>query len=678
MLKLLGLFNKKGFKEYWKEVIHLYDDLYYTSQVKDRSELAIKRPSELGKLSVDFSSIRDGENITVLFIIQSYPRELVIDFRDKIRAQCKPGVRVNFINKMRKHIINWDSAEMASRLRILEKVSKENADTDVNAYNLHKNLSSIGKQSWIEESLTYLSIADRSRGRTLLKTSTLMTVSGVAGEEFDSSLKGIQLYCNRVGIKLERVLFDIPDVLQYFIPFYSLNLTKEQKTSSRIATQVMTDEIVARFNTYTQGTLGVRGISFGMDVFSGFPVLKVVKPKEDTAENWLITAETGGGKSYTIKYILIQLLGAGFNGTIMDIEGFEYIPIANFVSHKSKVVVINMAEGSGNYFDPVEIPKPTGIKDIDKDAKTLSINFTIAIFKTLLGRAYYEDTWFDTVINDAVSETYLEAGVKEDPSTWKNSEGLELFDVYRKLKQLKTQEYRKDKGYLSALEKAIAILSKYFEEDGTRSSIFKSKVNVEDIIDADLVICSFGMASKSQQAVDETQLNLMQIGAAQISHQRSIFSKSQGKFNFKIWEEFQRWGKFPDSDKTLGVAVTGGRKMGDVNIIITNSVGQILKEDRFDILQNITSFLVGAISDESVRHTLLTRLSVPHLIPELDAISKAKKDDNENSTGIGKTHPLTYSFLCGLDRSKFTIIKTKLPQEFKESKLFKTGVDLNG
>lgn len=675
---MLGLFNKKGFIPYWKEVIGLYDDLYYTSQVKDRSDLAIKNPSEIGKVSVDFSSIKDGENILVLFIIESLPKELLMDFRDRIRSECKNGVRVNFINKMRKHTIDWESAAMRSRLRILEQVSNENGEQNVNAYNLHQNLSSMGKQSWIEESLTYLSIADRSRGRTLLKTSTLMTVAGKASEDFDFSLNGIQQYCTRIGIKLERVMFDIPDVLQYFSPYYAVPYGISQKTERRIATQVMTDELASRFNTYTQGTLGVRGISFGMDVFSGFPVLKVVKPREDTAENWIITAETGGGKSHIIKSIIVQLLGAGFNGTIMDIEGFEYIPIANFASHNSRVVIINMAEGSGNYFDPVEIPEFTGIPDIDKDAKNLSINFTIAIFKTLLGRTFHEDTWFDTIVNDAVSETYISAGVYEEPETWINSKGLSLFDVYARFSELRDNKFREDPTYNASLDKTLAILSKYFEKDGTRSSLFKSKVNVEDIIDADLVICSFGMAGKSQQAVDETQLNLMQIGAAQMSHQRSIYSKSQGKFNFKIWEEFQRWGKFPDSDKTLGVAITGGRKLGDVNIIITNSVGQILRDDRFDILPNITSFMVGAISDKDVRESLLHRLSVPHLIPELDAISRAKRDDDEDSNGEGVIDPLTYAFLCGLDRSKFTIVKARLPKDLEQSKLFKTGVDITG
>ena len=120
----------------------------------------------------------------------------------------------------------------------------------------------------------------------------------------------------------------------------------------------------------------------------------------------------------------------------MDIEGFEYIPLANFLSHRSKVQILNMAEGSGKYFDPVEIHRRIGIPEIDKAARKMSIDFTIATLKVLLGRAYNEDIWLDTVINDGVTENYKDAGVTEDMATWDNSKGLTLFNVYDKITTL--------------------------------------------------------------------------------------------------------------------------------------------------------------------------------------------------------------------------------------------------
>lgn len=665
--------RKKKFMEHWKEIVELYDDLNFSRIIKNTSVLARRLPRNQDKIGLDFVGSYDGENITFYYTIQSMPRELLIDFKDNIRRECKPEVRVNFFNYIRGHRIDWESAQMRSRLRVLRQVGSENDGNDVNAYNLHENIGALGKQSWIEDSLQYLAIADRKRNRSLLKSSLMMTISGKRGENFDDTIKLVEGYARHIGINLHRVLYDIPDLLRFFSPF---SRTNNKSIANILPTQVLTDEILARYNVYNQGTLGTRGISFGTDVYSKFPVIKNVKPQDDTAENWLATAETGGGKSLSIKALILQLLGLNYNGTIMDIEGFEYIPIANFMSHNSKVVVINMAEGSGKYFDPVEIFEKTGIEDIDKDAKNMSVNFTLATFKTILGRAYEEDIWLDTVVNDAVSEMYKRNGVAEDRFTWTNSNGLSLFNVYDEFFLLRDSKFRTDEGYLSALEKAIAITSKYFESDGTRASVFNEKVVVSDIIDAKLVVCSFGMAGKSQQAVDDVQLALMQLGAAQLSHQRSIFSKSKGVFNFKVWEEFQRWGKFPDSDKTIGVAVTGGRKLGDVNIIITNNVKEILDDDRFGIFGNVTSFLVGAIADEKVRKDFCDRMSIPHMKKELDLIASAKKTDDDNDDSSKGASPLTFAFLCGLDRSKYGIIKTILPDDLRRSKLFRTGVDL--
>jgi hypothetical protein len=672
---MFKLFTTKGLVDHWKDIIVLYDDLNFSRIIRNTSLLCRRLPQDQDKIGIDFVGSYDGENITFYYLIQSMPKELLIDFKDRIRTECKSGVRVNFLDYIRGHKIDWDSAQMRSRLRVLKQVGSENDSNDVNAYNLHENIGAMGKQLRIEDSLQYLAIADIKRNRSLLKSSMLITIAGKRGENFDDSIKLIETYAKHIGIRLHRVLYDIPDLLRFFSPF---SRTNNKSVSSILPTQVLTDEILARYNVYNQGTLGTSGVYFGTDVYSRFPVLKKVKQRDDSAEIWLVTAKTGGGKSHKIKMIILQLLGLNYNGTIMDIEGFEYIPLANFMSHSSKVVVINMAEGSGKYFDPVEIPRETGLEDIDKDAKNMSVNFTLAVFKTILGRAYDEDIWLDTVVNDAVSEMYKGAKVTDDRETWIGSEGLSLFSVFAEFFKLKSNKFREDVGYLSALEKAIAITSKYFEPDGTRASVFNEKVVVSDIIDAKLVVCSFGMAGKAQQAVDEVQLALMQLGAAQLSHQRSIFSKSKGLFNFKIWEEFQRWGKFPDSDKTIGVAVTGGRKLGDVNIIITNNVKELLDDDRFGILGNITSYIVGAISDEKVRKDLCDRMSIPHMKKELDLIAAENTSDDEMEGSTKGSAPLAYAFLCGLDGNKFGIIKTVLPDDLTKSRLFKTGVDLNG
>ena len=447
-----------------------------------------------------------------------------------------------------------------------------------------------------------------------------------------------------------------------------------------------------------------------LKVFSCFPCLKPVKRTTETAENWLITAETGGGKSFFVKGLLVQLLAmSNYNGTIMDVEGFEYIPLANYLATSDKVIIINMAEGTGVYYDPVEIIL-TGNEELDRDMYSLSTSFTLSLFKCLLDNTEDEDEWVDIVINDAVSLTYAMKGVSSsDMSTWGNSKGLSLYHVYNMLKLLKsngnaeraigsmfTESLYEEKmgggkklsqndvnrlitsnpGYQKSIDLCIAKISRYFEPDGVRASLFKNRISIDDIKDAKLVVCSFGMAGKSENSVDSIQMSLMQLYSANISHLRSIFSKHRGIYNFKLWEEFQRWGGFPDADKTINVALTGGRKLGDVNIIITNKVIDMLNDDKFGVFSNVTSFAIGAIGDSFVREELCNRLTIANMIPDLNAIANNNKDLSAYVDGdTVLSNPYRKAFLIGLDRTIYTVSKMIIPRGLASSKIFKTGVE---
>lgn len=513
--------------------LKLYDLLFATNLTENNSSSSLYVETNNDEVSVDFNGMYCNERVSYYYMLDTLPRFLAISFKEDIRALSKKNVRITFLDFVRPHKIEWDSPQMKSKLRILSRIGKEKDEArgDITAYNMHSNLSSMQSQEWIESSLTYLSEADISRKRALVKSSLVMVISGERGDDFDTTVKNVMEYANHIGIKPTRVLYNVQDWVKGYSPF-SREIV--DGITDTMPTNVLTDEIVARYNSYSQGILGAGGIYFGTDIFSGFPVLKRVKRGADDAENWLITAETGGGKSHYLKMLLLELVASGFNGTIMDIEGKEYMRIGNFLSNHSKVQIINMAEGSGSYFDPVEIAPPSGVEDIDKEAKAMSINYTLAILKVLLGKSYENNDWLDTIIDDAVQLTYTNAGVTDDQATWGRSRELTLFDVYRNLTQL--SKFRDIPDYQYAVQKAVAVLSRYFEPNGTRSGLFVNRVRVTDVADADVVICSFGMEGKAENSVDPVQLALMQLGAAQFSHQRSIFSKARGKFNFKVWE----------------------------------------------------------------------------------------------------------------------------------------------
>lgn len=680
-----------------KEIFGLYDDLICTQLINSSME-CMNQSCDKDQVIIDFLGMYDKQKLIFFYLIKGYPQYLPLDFKDKIRRNSKGDTRISFFDVLRSHHIDWSGAQMKSKLRTLKMANEEQAEKDVDAFNLFANLNAMGNMAFVESSLVYLANADVRRGRSLVKTSMMMSIAGERGEDFDDTVHSVEEYCRHIGLNIERVYYDVPDVISYFSPFKNVkNLGKRGPDS--IHTQVLTDELVARFNNYSQGILGAggkRALYFGTDIYSGFPVLKIVKYDAEAPEIWLCTAETGGGKSFFVKVLILQLLANNMNGTIMDVEGNEYSYLAEFCSRGSKVVVLNMGEGQGKYFDPVEIPKPTGIEDIDRDAKKMSVDFTSAIFKVLLGRSVERNEWLDSIVNDVVGLTYLRFGITDDPETWGLSTGMTIRDVFDTLRimhdftkaktnkekilimnkyHIEMPDYIDNLHYVSAIEQAVAFVSPFFVEGGLRNTLFKERVMVSDIAEADLVVCSFGMAGKAAHAVDEVQMAMMQLSAAQISHQRSIFSKAKGKFNFKIWEEFQRWGKFPGSEQTIGVAVTGGRKLGDINIIITNVVKELLDDDRFGIFSNKTSFMIGGISDSQVREELAERLSIPNMKVELDYIAAACKTDDtyKNSSG-GNSLLYRYGFLLGLDSSKYGVTKMLIPRDMAKSDLFRTGV----
>ena len=69
---------------------------------------------------------------------------------------------------------------------------------------------------------------------------------------------------------------------------------------------------------------------------------------------------------------------------------------------------------------------------------------------------------------------------------------------------------------------------------------------------------------------------------------------------------------------------------------------------------------------------------------ELDEIASAKRvideidDDIEMMIDDDMLAPYAFGFLCGLDKSKYGVVKMMLPDDLRKSDLFRTGINLAG
>lgn len=678
---LKSLTSKKKATSSW---VNLWDSYLTNLHHKDDSG-SQTHPVRNHNFYSDFTGTYSGVRRTsVYFSIDGFDTEMNLDYRTQLRWLCHQGVRINFIDNNEPYRIDWNNKETKNRFRIWSSIDKNINNGDIDAYNYAENLSSLDQSEVRQASLTYIANAVLKRKREMFKIQTIMIVSGERGRDFDTSLMRIEEQMSKMGIKYTRITGNISDYLKVFSPF---SVTKNQSIANTVGTNILPDEIISRNHTYGQGKVGVGTLYWGSDIENQFPVLSEPKRNSTDAEIWLIIAETGGGKSYQVKGLLPQLLARrDMIGTINDIED-EYLPLAYILNADdiASAKILDFGSDQGNYFDATEI-NLTGNEELDITMYEDSYNLTVEVFKALgisqkaLDKGETETEWAVQLIKDGVTQAYRQAGVlSNDMSTWKNSKGLRYRAVYEQIKRID----RDNEDFKRAKDLLVAKLDSYFDKYGAHATKFHEdkRITLDQIIGSKLVINKFGLAGRSGEDIDETQMALMQLYTTQIGHIRAVFAKSQGMFNFKVFEEVQRWAKMSGSASILNATITGERKLGTITIVVSNKVSDLLDNDALGVFQNYTTIAVGAIADAKVRKRITDTISMPLMLPELDEIARQSKvtgeefEESRMTSDEIESNPYAKAFMVYINRSEYAVCKMRLPKDISNSSLFKTGVN---
>lgn len=675
-------------KSKFKEKLDMYD-MILANLVAGKSIIEPTQRLDNSQIHIGFSNIASEETLTKYFSIREYPDYIQDKLIDEIRNACmSPGVKVNFYIHGERHKINWDSADMRSKMDIWNKYSDEH-DGSINVFNYRKEAAEAKARDRIIYSTKYLHESELEHKRSLVKVTLIIEVSAKRDEEslvnMSETIKKLNEYTSTSGIKLMELRINMIDWLKAINPF-SLNPSKE--TKDKLTKKIMTDDNLANFNSYKQGRIGQTGIPLGVDVLSYCPVFRVFKDDPDKAENWLISAETGGGKSMWVKSILPYALAAGFTVCIMDYEGDEYTNFAYYVreSNPDDVKVVSMGKGSAVYFDPCEIPDLTGDLRVDLDLKESATSFISAIFRVMVhGTSGDFTTEQRTVLSLAIQRMYDSAGVTEDLNTWHRSKGLRLHDVYREIYEMVVTKEFIDGDNDNIKHKAAIKIQEatriYFEEGEVNSKMFSQPMSANELYKAKLIVFSFGMKGATDSTSDPVMLTLKQMSVAYVNTQISNHCKYVKKcFNIKLWEEFQRWIMSEGAAEIIGNVITGGRKRGDVNFIITNDLASLLDENSLfasKIADNVQNYAIGKIKNKKTREKFCEKFDQMECLPALARIAKAsqvKKIVNKKTSGTQNKYK--NSFCIILDDGNKAIVKSMLPPSILNSTLFRTGVQI--
>ncbi|MBR1453263.1 MAG: DUF87 domain-containing protein [Lachnospiraceae bacterium] len=637
-------------------------------------------------IQIGFSNISSDTQISKYFMIRQFPDYVQSRLIDEIRNTCiKDNVKINFYMDASPYKIDWDSAEMRNRMNIWRKYAEENSGS-INAFDYRERRESNLTSIRMIKTTKYLNDAELNQKRSFMLVTFIIEVAAANDEQsiinMMESIKLLKEVCSSKDIKIKELRVNLIDWLQRLSPF---GLQDIPEINSKLSKRLLSDDLLANFNSYKQGRIGSVGVPLGMDVESKVPVIRHIKADPDAAENWLISAGTGGGKSYWIKVLLTYLLADNFVVTVMDYEGDEYSNIAAYISdgNPDDVKVISMGKGSTTYFDPCEIPELTGDNEVDIELKEQAINYIIAIFKVIVNGLDGDlDIWEQRVISLAIKRMYDSVGITDDMNTWHRSKGLTLNDVYDELKTIVETRELFDSDSENAEHKAAVKVynaaSIYFEPGESRYGTFKNPMPASELYGAKFIVFSFGMKGESGSHIDPTLLALKQLSVASVSIQISNYCKYiRHCFNVKVWEEFQRWGTAKGSSDIIVNSMTGGRKRGDVNFIITNDLANILDPNNpisAKLSQNIQNFAIGRIPHAKTRKDFCDTFDMQDCRLALEKIAKAYTSDNKATTS---QNIYSHSFCIIMDNGKKAIVKAMIPDSLAESKLFKTGVILD-
>ena len=669
---------KKGSK------LDMYD-IIFANLFAGTSIIEPERELDRTHIDIGFSNIASEKYIIKYFLITGLPDWLDFQLFDSIRRNVmSPGIRINFYTYGEPYKINWESSEMKNRLRIWEGYTKESKENDLSGLNYRARRKDILAKERILESTMYLNRAELDYRRRLIKTSFMIEVACLRDREsldyMDDCIKDLKRYCLEKEIKLLELRVNMIDWLQQ-LWIFSLRSIKE--VYRRVSKKILTDDIVANFSSYKQGRLGEDGIPLGLDVNSGALVLKKFKSNPDAAENILISGGTGSGKSLMTKWLLTWLSTDNVI-TIVDYDD-EYKNLANFIydGNPTDAITISMGKGSTSYFDPMEIGELTGDEKIDATLKSDAIKYTMATFNLMIaGVDNVLDKWEESVISTAIKNVYDNNGVTDDRSTWKYSTGCKLEDVYEELRLIVIRQEFVDENMDNVKHKAavnaLESCKKFFEEGEAYYGTFKSPISIKGIRDANFIVFSFSSNSVASQE-NPVLVGLRQLSVANLTTLISNYCKYvRHSFNVKVWEEFNRFGLVKGSADIIGDAITGGRKRGDINLIITNDLSNILDETNplsARLEQNFTGYIIGSIPSDNVREKFCNKFNIQEMIEPLKRIYKANSEQGKR--GRLRESQFKHAFCTiMLETGEKAIIKATLPKEILDSKLFRTGVEI--
>lgn len=518
------------------------------------------------------------------------------------------------------------------------------------------------RNRWMIESWLFVRRAKEVEKSEFCKTNIILELVADSDEMLKECEKVLKDFMFSRDIKYKEIFLQTND---YYKSFSPAGNARDSLLAKMNPPTILNDDIITSFDMPTHGVVGdATGLYFGTDIHTGNPIFYDITKGSD-AQNFLITADTGQGKSNYVKglYSYVDLLG--LNSIMLDYEGDEY----SYLGDLYDASVIKVRGEKSRYFNTIAIGDLTGDPNIDGDLKRDAISVTERVFSLLLDDHKGMTAHEKSLYNDCVNRVYEKFDVTDDPSTWINSKKITYFHLYGELEVMsKEDQYISDYG--NHIKDMVIKLRTYFEHGAINRSMFENPINIDELLGSRHIIFSFGMKGMDESLIDKKELALKQLFVGYITTLVSNYNKSRGNLTVIYFEELQRYLTHEHSSSVVANITSGGRKRNMIVFLITNTPTQLMSalesgkdsslgDHAAAIMGRVNGFVIGSLKNA-----------------ETDSLIKyfSLEDCRDDLYLINRGGSMKYSFMVNY-KGEASVVKYLFHPELLSTPLYATRTD---
>lgn len=676
--------------------LNLYSRLFTAWRTKGRMD--VPERNSLGKDKIFYSSNRlyTTKGVKMPFFIHRLPvsvnKGVITDLRNDVLDEImdynvmydtRDTCKVNFITLGEHYNLDFSNYKTQGRIRHWSK-REQKVMNELEAGNTLEDELNSDKHNLdtVRMVKSYrLMMRLKEEKAAFFKTKFIIELEATSDEALEVGRKVLSAWTFRNEIDVKGIFFQSNEYYMSYSPLGNNKLPRKSMLRKMNPGDVYPDEILNNMSVLTHGgTIGDRlGVPHGIDIFSR-SVFSLDVSKGTDANNFLLTAMTGQGKSVFMKSAIFYYDLMGYSTVILDYEGDEYTYLAALLGANR----VSISGGSSQYVNTLEISGLTGDDDIDMALYEEAHSMTENVFNILMtedDRPTGMRSSHKALFDELVDRVYRQAGViKKDPTTWHNSKKCTYYTLYDELLKIaskKSTTYGRFKK--EDVNEMVNVLGRYFEEKGARNHYFVNPISVGDLLDNKHLVFSFGMKGQDSESTDSTSLALRQLFVSYLTMMKANYNKSRGKKTVIILEELQRYLEQPQSTKVVAGFASGGRKRGMVIYYITNSPDAMMSaRDMVDesiradyarnmktIVDNLTMHIIGALPRVGME-TMIERYDLEDATPHLLYLS-----DVVHSQG---GHPFKHAFFIKY-KGQSTVIRAVCHPELIKLPIFSTTIE---